>query len=274
MIDKIISAVAVLLVLFAISCHRPKVSKSKGDNSSSGPEPTSIVKDTVSKAEDYNIEELDFVYLTAKSKVSFKNRSQNYDNANVNLRIRKDSLIWFSVTGLGLEVARGIISKDSIVLIDKFHKQLYVYNYDQISKQFNFRLNFELIQSVIIGNLPVPREPGQRIKKEKDYLLLHQNHGRVMVDSYIGENNRKLKKLQAVEQPSKNSLTLDYEDFKELNTYLFPYTSLITLDIKKAKDKDFYQTVIKMKHSKVEIKDTNPGFPFSIPSGYKKKETP
>jgi hypothetical protein len=75
----------------------------------------------------------------------------------VNIRMKKDSIIWLSVTGVGLEVARGIITPDSIVFMDKIHKDYFVFNYEQLSKQYNFDLNFALLQSVIIGNLPFER---------------------------------------------------------------------------------------------------------------------
>lgn len=241
---------------------------SPGVSATTASQPDSLI--AVAEPGDFKIEEIDFAYLVAKSKVSFKSQSQNYDNANVNIRIKKDSLIWFSVTGLGIEVARGLISRDSIIIADKFHKEYYSYDFERLSKQFNFELSFNLIQSVIIGNLPIPKEPGERFKKEKDFLLLHQKKEKVLVDNYIGEDH-KLKKLQAIEQPTKNSLTLDYEDFQSLNNFLFPYASLVTLDIQSSKNKEFYQTVIRLKHSKVELKDENPGFPFSIPKGYKKK---
>lgn len=220
---------------------------------------------------DFRVEEIDFDYLTAKSKFSFKNRKQDIDNANVNIRIRKDSLIWFSVTGVGFEVARGLITPEKIVFMDKFHKEYYEFSYEELSVRFNFDLSYPLLQSLIVGNLPVPRRPNQKLRREKDLLLLRQDAGRIMIDNYIGEKNRKLKRLQAVEQPTKNSLTLDYEDFTELNNYLFPYTSLLTLDVRSQQDQQYYQTVIRIKHSKVDLTESNPGFPFTIPDSYKKK---
>jgi hypothetical protein len=218
-----------------------------------------------------DVEEIEFDYLVARSKFSFKSGSQNIDNANVNIRIKKDSIIWLSVTGVGFEVARGIITPDSIVFLDKFHKEIHSYDYQKLKAQFNFDLSYRLIQSIIVGNLPVPRSPNQKFKKEKDYLLLRQDEERISIDNYIGEKTHKLKRLQAVEQPTKNSLTLDYEDFKDLNSYLFPFASLITLDFKSPKDQQYYQTVIRIKHNKVDLVETNPGFPFSIPSAYKRK---
>lgn len=268
--------------LFFFAC-RKQPSKSKSAQvtvtDSVTQEVAQVARDTtksvavVEKEEEINekIEEIDFEYLTAKSKFSFKSGSQNIDNANVNIRIKKDSIIWLSVTGVGFEVARGIITPDSIIFLDKFHKEIHSYDYQKLKTQFNFDLNYGLIQSIIVGNLPVPRSPNQKFKKEKDYLLLRQNEERISIDNYIGEKTHKLKRLQAVEQPTKNSLTLDYEDFKDLNNYLFPFASLITLDFKSPKDQQFYQTVIRIKHNKVDLVDTNPGFPFSVPSTYKRK---
>lgn len=77
--------------------------------------------------------------------------------------------------------------------------------------------------------MPIPKKPGERFKKENEYFMLRQNEGKISLENYIGEQNRRLKKLLVTEQPGKNSLTLNYEDFTQLNNYLFPYTSLIQL---------------------------------------------
>ena len=39
-----------------------------------------------------NVENLDFQYLSTKSKISFKSKDQDIDNANVTIRMRKDSV--------------------------------------------------------------------------------------------------------------------------------------------------------------------------------------
>ncbi len=218
-----------------------------------------------------NVAEIDFRYLTAKSRISFKSQQQDIDNANVTIRVRKDSLIWVSVSKLGIEAVRGEITKDSITIIDKIHKEYSVYDFPTLSRQFNFNMNFELLQALIVGNLPLPKRPAQKIKNERDYLLLRQSEGKVLVENYIGENDRKLKKLMVTEQPTKNTLRLDYEDFTSLNNFLFPYTSLVTLDYQSKADGQFYQTLLRIKHNKVELVDKSPGFPFSIPASYTRR---
>lgn len=218
-----------------------------------------------------NVAEIDFLYLTAKSKISFKSPEQDIDNANINIRVRKDSLIWVSVNKLGIEAVRGLITRDSIKIIDKIHRDYAVYDFPTLSRQFNFEMNFALLQALIVGNLPLPKRPAQKIKNERDYLLLRQSEGKVLVENYIGEQDRKLKKLMVTEQPTKNTLRLDYEDFTSLNSFLFPYTSLMTLDYKSKTDGQFYQTLLRIKHNKVELVDKNPGFPFTIPVNYQRR---
>jgi hypothetical protein len=75
----------------------------------------------------------------------------------------------------------------------------------------------------------------------------------------------------ATDQPTKTSLTLDYDDFTELSNFIFPYTSLLKLDYQSAQDQQFYQTVFKIKHQKIELTDQKLEFPFVIPTKYKRK---
>lgn len=257
------------------SCHKKHLSKG---TSRPTIDSSFVVKDSA-KAEiiaantvaPVTVKEVAFDYLLTKSKFSFRSSTQDFDNTNVNIRIKKDSLIWLSVTGVGFEVARGLITPDSIVFVDKFHKEYFVFTYAQLSKQYNFDLNFKLLQSIIIGNLPFAPAAESKFYKENEFVVLHQENARLVLDNYIDEKNLKLQKLKAVEVPTKNTFVLNYEDFKDVSGFLFPFGSLINLDVQSQKDKQFYQTTMRIKHNKVELTGKNPGFPFSIPSSYSRK---
>lgn len=225
------------------------------------------------KKANFKIQETDFEYLTAKAKFSFKNDKQDIDNATINFRVRKDSLIWFSVTAVGFEVARGMISPQEIVVLDKFNKDHYAYSYPALSRRFQFELSYSLLQAVLIGNLPLPRQPDQLMYRvlDQERLLLRQPTREVVVDNYIGESSRRLEEFRVVQRVSQNTLSLNYGEFKSLEGYLFPFTSLILLNARSAPDQPPVQTEIGLNYSKVDLIKNNPGFPFSIPSNYKKK---
>lgn len=281
-----ISCGAIILILIFSACHRPRQKTTPETSADSlaavaadsvlPPKKDSVaviapITETDDAKVNVNVETVDFKYLTARSKVSFKSKDQDIDNANVNIRMLKDSVLWLSIVAGPIEVVRGLITRDSIQIVDRYHKEYYLYDFNTLSQKFNFQLNFELIQSILIGNMPIPKKENQRFKKEKDYFMLRQQEGKIMLENYIGEQNHRLKKLLVTEQPTKNSLTLDYDDFTQLNNYLFPYTSLIQLDYQSQKDNQLYQTVFRIKHQKVELNEKPVSFPFSIPQKYERK---
>ena len=116
--------------------------------------------------------------------------------------MRKDSVLWLQIVVGPIEVVRGLITRDSIQIIDRHNKAYYQYDFASLSQKFNFQLSFDLIQSILVGNMPIPKKPGEKFKKENDYFMLRQNEGKISLENYIGEQNRRLKKLLVTEQPS------------------------------------------------------------------------
>jgi hypothetical protein len=290
MSSKITVGLVAMSLIWFTACHKPRSSKSTSQSPAKDttlitrvPESKDaiaadtvvVVPDTVSTGAgepmpEVKINEVDFAYLTAKSKFSFKSAKQDFDNTNVNIRMKKDSIIWLSVTSVGLEVARGLITRDSIVFMDKIHRDYFVFNYEQLSKQYNFDLNFDLLQSVIIGNMPFEMQEDGRFIRENDFYILKQLVDKLEVDNYIAEKNQKLSRLKATEVPTQNTFTLDYEDFREIDSFLFPFTSHISLNVL-SKEQQKLETTMRLKHSKVELVKQSPGFPFNVPSSYKRK---
>ncbi|QRR04271.1 DUF4292 domain-containing protein [Dyadobacter sandarakinus] len=261
------SAADTTVASIPVAADTAVISISAGDVDSS----SATTKTSTEAAAPLAVKELQFDYLVAKSKFSFKGRKQDFDNTNVNIRMKRDSVIWMSVTGIGFEVARGIITPDSIVFIDKIHKDYFVFTYEQLSKQYNFELNFPLLQAVIVGNMPFGQQPDARFVKENDFYILKQIVDRLEVDNYVAERTLKLSRLLATEVPTQNTFTLDYEDFRDVQGSLFPFVSQIMLNVRSGQEQAVNQTSMRLKHSKVELVSASPGFPFSIPSSYKRK---
>ena len=235
-----------------------------------------LPKDSTQKADvpvvptpdpEFKIDEIDFKYFKAKSKVFYKSPKESH-NVTVNFRIKKDSLIWAAITHpLAGEVIRVRMSRDSVEILDNFNKTYTVLDYKSLSEQFNFELTYDIMQSLIVGNQPLKKKG--KTTKGPNYLLLRQDEGKVTVDNYLGENH-KLKKLMLTQQPTNNKMTMDFEDFEALNNYLFPNSSLITVDYQNKDDQKFYQTVIQLKYTKVELLEEALDFPFKIPEKYTK----
>lgn len=212
-------------------------------------------------------DDLAFRYLKAKSKVAWKS-GNNTDNYAVDIRVRKDSLIWVNISQAGLTGATGLFSQDWVQFYQKISGEYYNLTYDSLSTMMGFRVDYRMIQSLIVGNQPFKKN-NSRVIRENENIIIKQDSGRIKIDNMVGPN-RKLKKLLVRDEPSSNKLTLDFEEFTNLNQVIFPFSSQITLDVKNKDDKRV-TTVIQIKYSKVELLETPLEFPFRIPAKFLKK---
>lgn len=249
-----------LLFSLLFSCKRPAV------RSVPLPSPAETASD------DYgiNVKNVEFDYFRSRSKITYSDPSNN-QTVTADIRIKRDSVIWLSVSKLGIEGARGLITQDSIFLLDRLNNQLQVFDYQSLSKKFNIPISFSLLQSAILGNVPVNENPDLKIRvtKEKDLFLLRQNQDSVVISNYISQEDLKLKKIVVIEKKTNNSLNLEYSDFSALNSFLFPYSSLVTLDYQSAEGTA--RTVVTIQHTKAEISDKDIRFPFVVPPKYERK---
>lgn len=212
-------------------------------------------------------DDLSFSYLKAKSRVAWKSGT-NTDNYSVDIRVKKDSIIWVNISQSGLTGATGLFSQDRVQFYQKISGEYYNLTYDSLSTMMGFRIDYRMLQSLIVGNQPFKKN-NSRVIRENENIIIKQDSGRIKIDNMVGPN-RKLKKLLVRDEPSSNKLTLDFEEFTNLNQVIFPFSSQITLDVKNKDDKRV-TTVIQIKYSKVELLETPLEFPFRIPAKFLKK---
>lgn len=225
---------------------------------------TSIAVQTSDIDAKESADDLAFRYLKAKSRVAWKS-GNNTDNYSVDIRVRKDSLIWVTISQAGLTGATGLFSQDRVQFYQKISGEYYNLTYDSLSTMMGFRIDYRMIQSLIVGNQPFKKN-NSRVIRENDNIIIKQDSGRIKIDNMVGPN-RKLKKLLVRDEPSSNKLTMDFEEFTNLNQVIFPFSSQITLDVKNKEDKRV-STVIQIKYSKVELLETPLEFPFRIPAKF------
>ncbi|MBE9664777.1 DUF4292 domain-containing protein [Mucilaginibacter boryungensis] len=97
--------------------------------------------------------QLNFNTFTGKAKTRL-NIDGNSNDVTLNIRIQHDKKIWVSVTAiLGLEIARALITPDSIIVINKlqgvYMKKPFSYIYQYGGKQ----LSFKSVQALLVGNI-------------------------------------------------------------------------------------------------------------------------
>lgn len=217
----------------------------------------------------FSVAEVDFNYLTAKSSVKFANEEKNL-NASADFRIRKDSIIWVSVSpGLGIEAARGIITHDSIIFINRLEKTYQAKSMAELSKKFNFNLNYSLIQAALLGNLLLPIDSTAVTRKRKGQFVLRQQQDPFTVSNFVSNRSMKIEKVE-VKDEADNELAVAYNDFQPLEgSYLLPFSNDIRLQYFSNKTKKAID--ISIQYKRVNLQTGSLRFPFQIPEKYERE---
>ena len=125
-----------------------------------------------------------FEWLTANMAIQAEVNGQSFNDLSGQLRMRKDSLVWVSVTAtMGVEVLRAKISNDSIWILNRLEKTYLAEHVDSLDQQIGplFGLRLPFAQFVLLDNIEgIPPVENQMV-------------GWNQYDYYTGEIKVKLK---------------------------------------------------------------------------------
>lgn len=215
------------------------------------------------------IKDIDFNYFSARSKINYDD-GNNSLGATASIRMKKDSLIWISVSpGLGIEAARGLVTRDSIFLMNKFEKNYYAYSFAELSDKLNVALSYDVVQAALIGDMIRPMDRSNRIERMDQQTVVIQQEPLLDIANYISHENMKLTKVILQDKEAVNSLMLSYDDFKSLDEKMLPFSSIISANYRD--NQELKTTTIAFKHNKAEFSETALSFPFDIPDKYDRK---
>jgi hypothetical protein len=216
------------------------------------------------------IDEIQFEYFQGRSKIKYLDGTQGI-NATANIRIKKDSVIWISVTpALGIEALRAMITFDSVYVIDRLNKKYQVISMDSISKHVNFNLTYSMIESLIIGNMIVHQPENDVIVKEGNYYQLKQQKGNLSIDNFVNSKTMKVEKVSVIDDTTRNYMDIDYHNFQMVDSLLFPMDNSISLFY--ADKNKTLNTQIIITFTKVSFHDKKVRFPFNVPNRYEPRE--
>ncbi|WP_428328657.1 DUF4292 domain-containing protein [Mucilaginibacter sp.] len=195
----------------------------------------------------------------AHTKLDMGNSS---NDVTLNIRIKKDQKIWVSVTAIaGIEVARALITPDSIMLINRL-QSLYVRKpFSYIYKFTGRQVNYKTLESLLIGNA-VP----ELLNENSDFQTLNGNttlSGSLqgMVYKLIIGADMKATQTNLNNQTAGQSLLVTNTAFIQTTNRIIPSQ----IDMASAvKDKKIQ---VNLHYIKADF-DQPLEYPFSIPSRY------
>ena len=220
--------------------------------------------DTVLARKIINYRNINYKTFQAKTKMHYESGDQK-QNFNANFRLEKNTKIWASISGFGIEVARALITPDSVKAIDRFNKRYYLYGYKDLQKLINMEVSFKILQDIIVGN-SIATDGKITDMKELNYLMSIF----IVNDDYSNQftynrtdSTLKQFQLQTTRSVSKSSVLVSLNNYQLLeNNFLSTNRTYYIQDVKGAAQ-------LNMEVNKIDI-DKPIDLPFSIPANFKK----
>lgn len=223
--------------------------------------------------------QFDFNWLSAKFSANMVLDGNN-ESFNGVMRIRKDSVIWIIISKMGFEGARVMITKDSVKFLDKVNKKYFTGTYDTVSKMLHTDLDFEIMQSMLVGNSVEFYEEDEKLWSGKDrdsaqYILstirkrklkrvLKGNEvPKELVQSIWLENKLwKITRIFMTDHNTNRTFDAFYNDFQKTDYALFPFHVKFNIEAERS-------VRIEFDYSKV-ILNKPQEFPFTVPESYER----
>lgn len=94
-----------------------------------------------------------FEWMTASLNIQAEGNGLTFSDLSGQIRMRNDSLVWFSVTAtMGVEVMRAKISTDSVWVINRLDKTYLAEPMDTLAAQLGRPISLPLVQCLLMDN--------------------------------------------------------------------------------------------------------------------------
>lgn len=208
---------------------------------------------------------IDYTTFSGKMDASYKDSKNKDYNFDVKLNMKKDELIWLSITGpLGIEAARALVTRDSVKILNKLEKKYIVSSIDYLQQQLGLPLDLNTLQDLLIGNAVFIDKTSSSYVKEGENIVISsqtrffRNLLTLNMPGYLPG----LSKLEDVDAERNRTAELSYSDYKEIDGRNFSAVRAIKVNQKTTIDINL--------NYKSHTFNGDISTPFSVPSGYKR----
>ena len=227
-----------------------------------------------------NDSQLDFTYASAKFSCELTIDSEEH-SFNVSVRCRKDSVIWLSISKLGIDAARVLITRDSVKFtMGLTEKKYFVGDFSYINQMLHADLDYDMLQGLLFGNSAAFHDDDDKLKPGRDrntcqyflstirkrHLKKINNGTETPSESYqtmwLDPNTFKIVTLEFDDIKVKRKFNASYNDFRPVANFLAPFKLLYIITAEKNIKAD-------INYGRISINEAQT-FPFKIPPSYER----
>ncbi len=208
---------------------------------------------------------ISFTTFSGELDLDYEDGNGKKVNANANLRMYKDSVIWIRLSGIfNAEGFRALITRDSVKILNKLDKIYTERSVAFLQEMTDLPLSLSSLQDLLVGN-PVFLDSNissfSRGNKTVSLYCVSQFFKNLLTladDSHLMQSA----KLDDTDAQRNRTCFLAYDEYKAENGVMFPTKRTISVSEKKQLD-------IKLDFKKFSFNEAL-NFPFSVPKNYKR----
>jgi hypothetical protein len=198
-----------------------------------------------------------------RAKIDFRSPDMSA-SATARIKMQKDSSVWVTLSKLGFEVGRALITKDSVYILDRINNEYAVYGLDHLSKEYQLPGNLLLIQQVVLGNPFFLSRKFTSTSTGDSYVLSDSGSGKEVKMS-LEKAALRLYNLQYLEPGASRSLNLDLAEYKAANDKQdFSYLRKFVVD-----SRETGKVEVNIQFTQVDL-NVPISMPFDVPQRFKR----
>ncbi|MBL0181550.1 MAG: DUF4292 domain-containing protein [Chitinophagaceae bacterium] len=210
---------------------------------------------------------IDFKTFNAKIKVDYQDNNGKQPDLTAIVRIVKDSAIWISLTAtlFNFEAYRVLITKDSVILLNKKEKEVQYRSLDYLQEVTQIPFDYKTLQDLLVGN-PIFVDSNVVYYKKTDNQVLLLEVGQFFKHLLtLSPDNNVLQhsKLDDVDMARNRTADITYSEYENKNGFNFSTYREITVSEKNKLD-------ISLKFKQYEF-NKELSVSFNVPKNYTRK---
>ncbi|MCB0568216.1 MAG: DUF4292 domain-containing protein [Phaeodactylibacter sp.] len=201
-------------------------------------------------------------WFEGKLRIDYTDDAQSV-SASATIRMKRDSLVWASVRKLGFELARVLVTPDSVYVLDRINNEYTVESLDYLSTSYGLPAELGQLQDFILGNPLFFDSRGLLAEPSGTAYHLSGRGPEMESDYWIDANGLLLNRMAFHDIRNEQKVNVGLEEYGQLSgNQNFSYLRNLELD-----GRYTGKTAVVLKFSSVET-DIPKDIRFEIPDRY------
>jgi hypothetical protein len=209
---------------------------------------------------------IDYDWFGCKSKIKFESEKEKA-SFMADIRIKKDSIIWFRIKKMNIEGLRIKVTPETIEILNRQESEYMKAPFNYLKNEFGLELSFSELQELIVGNaiLHKNQDLNSAITDNKNVLKTPETQKSVL-KIFMNPKSFLLHEIRG--SMKNNSISIEYDEYEDIEKQQIPSKKDVYID-----SEDIGAITVKMTFTKTSINQSQK-VGFNVPDTYTRVDPP